>query len=275
MIRVISALAVVALLSGSAVPAQDARGSAEQRRTVLRGQKTPQPAKPQTPDLRRKDPVETQRARVEAQRERASVQSDLRRTGQPPVRQVRQGPNMPDIRSPSVGDSVEAENNAAAPAIPSITRRAPADTTAAAIPRPSRPRAAFMRLRERSGAPAFCESGAGHPLFGREWCHERGFRLGEEWERARGRDLPIERNASTRGVMNLAALREMFGDELADRIDETRTGLELPDEISARWISTPTGGSILVLSAGNRPLAELLDRDRDGLADVVWLARIR
>jgi hypothetical protein len=27
----------------------------------------------------------------------------------------------------------------------------------------------------RGGGPAFCRSGAGHPVFGREWCRERGW----------------------------------------------------------------------------------------------------
>lgn len=27
----------------------------------------------------------------------------------------------------------------------------------------------------KGGGPAFCRSGAGHPVFGREWCRQRGW----------------------------------------------------------------------------------------------------
>lgn len=36
-----------------------------------------------------------------------------------------------------------------------------------------------FRLRSnRGGSPAFCRSGAGHPVHGRAWCLEKGFQLG-------------------------------------------------------------------------------------------------
>lgn len=36
------------------------------------------------------------------------------------------------------------------------------------------------RFRARRGrGPAFCRSGAGHPVFGRRWCLEKGFGLGD------------------------------------------------------------------------------------------------
>ena len=37
------------------------------------------------------------------------------------------------------------------------------------------------------GGPAFCRSGAGHPVFGWEWCRERG------WDRTDGRIMPNRR----------------------------------------------------------------------------------
>lgn len=37
------------------------------------------------------------------------------------------------------------------------------------------------RLAARRGkGPAFCRSGAGHPVFGRRWCVQKGFGLGRE-----------------------------------------------------------------------------------------------
>lgn len=35
------------------------------------------------------------------------------------------------------------------------------------------------RAAKRGKGPAFCRSGAGHPVHGREWCLEKGFGLGD------------------------------------------------------------------------------------------------
>lgn len=36
-----------------------------------------------------------------------------------------------------------------------------------------------FRANDRAGAPAFCRSGAGHPVHGRRWCLDKGFGLGD------------------------------------------------------------------------------------------------
>ena len=36
----------------------------------------------------------------------------------------------------------------------------------------------FPAARERGRGPAFCRNGEGHPVWGREWCLEKGFGLG-------------------------------------------------------------------------------------------------
>ena len=41
----------------------------------------------------------------------------------------------------------------------------------------------------KDNGPAFCRSGAGHPVFGREWCREKGWDVGRDRTRAdRDRD---------------------------------------------------------------------------------------
>jgi len=41
----------------------------------------------------------------------------------------------------------------------------------------------------KDNGPAFCRSGAGHPVFGREWCREKGWDAGRDRTRAdRDRD---------------------------------------------------------------------------------------
>jgi hypothetical protein len=50
------------------------------------------------------------------------------------------------------------------------------------------------RDRDDNGGPAFCRSGAGHPVFGWEWCRERG------WDRVNGRG--VQRNDDRRYYEN-------------------------------------------------------------------------
>jgi hypothetical protein len=41
----------------------------------------------------------------------------------------------------------------------------------------------------KGNGPAFCRSGAGHPVFGREWCREKGWDANRDRDRAeRDRD---------------------------------------------------------------------------------------
>ena len=287
MIRQISVFSLLIVLGGVPLTAQDARSNPNQRRTVL-GSNTQQKGDSLQRRAQARNPGEVTRARQEQKQLRQGVEVDARRTGQVPVRQVQRG-NAPDIRTVSVSDSVTATNAAANAAnaaavinatnvadapVPRITQPKPADTLTTLPPR-SRPRAAIMRAREQPNAPPFCDSGAGHPLFGREWCHERGFRLGDDWERARARNIAVDRSMAARGPLDDAAIHQLFGAEFSERLLETRTALELKEPITTRWLSTPTGGSILVLVSGSTVLGELVDRDRDGLADVVWLARRR
>lgn len=35
------------------------------------------------------------------------------------------------------------------------------------------------RRGERGGGPAFCRTGEGHPVFGRDWCWDKGFGVGD------------------------------------------------------------------------------------------------
>ncbi len=43
----------------------------------------------------------------------------------------------------------------------------------------------------RDNGPAFCRNGEGHPVFGWEWCRERGFDRAERTAVARTQDRPI------------------------------------------------------------------------------------
>lgn len=63
---------------------------------------------------------------------------------------------------------------------------------------------ARVEARANGNGPAFCRSGEGHPVHGREWCRDRGYRVGTE------RDVRYERR---------------------DRDDRSERGVRLPDRI--------------------------------------------
>jgi hypothetical protein len=88
-------------------------------------------------------------------------------------------------------------------------------------------------------------------------------------------DVAVRRPPSGRAPLDRAAIAQQFGAAFADRIERARTDLQLADSVTVRWISTPAGGSVLGFQVGSAQIAEVLDRNRDGRADVVWIARAR
>lgn len=83
----------------------------------------------------------------------------------------------------------------------------------------------------KAGGPAFCRSGAGHPVFGMEWCRERG------WTGAGGRTVATRRTES-RGQnpypdrygdrrTNDAAFDNGYADGYEKGLDDGRNGREV------------------------------------------------
>ncbi len=67
-----------------------------------------------------------------------------------------------------------------------------------------------------SGGPAFCRSGAGHPVYGWEWCRDRG------WDRVNGRGVL---RAQTRPVYDQRRDDRVYrGDDRVYRGDNRRSG---------------------------------------------------
>jgi hypothetical protein len=126
-----------------------------------------------------------------------------------------------------------------------------------------------MRRSNQADAPIFCQNGSGHPTFGRDWCFERGYRLGSAWRRERIRDAAIKRISRATPVER-AQLVEMLGTDLIERIEDGRTELQLEGPLSANWVDSPAGGLVLRIQAGDQPIAELADRNRDGKIDSLW-----
>lgn len=142
------------------------------------------------------------------------------------------------------------------------------------------------RAGSARGGPAFCRSGAGHPVHGRRWCVRKGFGLGRgwtdrrydyRWERARWGDVVIrdrrDRDRDRRDVGD-DWLRDVLGDVIYGRVQTHHRSLGWNGPLAGDWFDADDGRVLTILSAG-RPLAELVDRDGDGRVEDVRLVRIR
>ncbi|MGH7636885.1 MAG: hypothetical protein ACREOK_04470 [Gemmatimonadaceae bacterium] len=128
------------------------------------------------------------------------------------------------------------------------------------------------------GSPAFCRSGAGHPVFGRHWCIDKRFGLGSDndfrWGRTeRITDLlflqPVTGESLTRD-----ALLAVLGPVAFDRLALHAITMGLSDPLRGRWMVSPEPGAsnVLLVSSGSVPVAEVVDIDRDNRADMLVVA---
>jgi hypothetical protein len=138
------------------------------------------------------------------------------------------------------------------------------------------------RQQQRGNAPAFCRSGAGHPVHGRQWCVQRGFGLGDRryddrWERRGWEDIVFRapRDGRRSGALSEDAVVETLGRVVFGRFAGHGQSLGAREPITGRWIPASGGGQVLQLRSGGVPIAELTDLDGDGRADVVLVYRAR
>jgi hypothetical protein len=129
--------------------------------------------------------------------------------------------------------------------------------------------------RVREGAPSFCRSGAGHPVWGRQWCIDKGFGLGVErdlrWGKAIDPDRIIFRE-TTEQQLTREVLRQVLGDVAFNRLAVHAITLGLVDPLTGLWLGEATGPRVLVINSGNRPIAEVIDVNRDNRAETVFVA---
>jgi len=126
-------------------------------------------------------------------------------------------------------------------------------------------------------APSFCRSGAGHPVWGRQWCIDKGFGL------ARYRDLRWGRAATigdvyfapryyTTGNLVGDVLLNVIGAVAYDRLALHAISLGYTDPINGVWVGEPYGPRVLQLYSAGYPVAEIVDADRNDRADVLVVA---
>jgi hypothetical protein len=126
----------------------------------------------------------------------------------------------------------------------------------------------------RAGAPSFCRSGAGHPVWGREWCLDKGFGLGSyndyRWGRTSNVGDIVFPRTGIGSVLGTVALASLLGSDTFNRLALHAVTLGLAEPLTGRWVAQPTGPQVLLVNSGSYPVAELVDTDRDfGVEDLL------
>jgi hypothetical protein len=128
----------------------------------------------------------------------------------------------------------------------------------------------------REGSPSFCRSGEGHPVWGRQWCLQKGFGLGTssdiEWAAARDMgDLSFVRPITTT-TLTRDALLSVLGQVAFDRLALHALTLGYTDPLSGLWRTEATGPNVLLVNSGRFPVAEVVDGNRDQRPDLMLVA---
>lgn len=127
----------------------------------------------------------------------------------------------------------------------------------------------------RGDGPAFCRSGKGHPVWGRQWCIDKGFGLGSfngmRWGVARGiNDIDFRRVDA--GTLTRAVLIDVLGDVVFDRLGLHAITLGATDPLTGVWLGEPSGSRVLYVTAGDTPIAEIVDTNRDNRAEFLLVS---
>ena len=129
---------------------------------------------------------------------------------------------------------------------------------------------------QKKGAPSFCRSGAGHPVWGRQWCIDKGFGLGDDqgvrWGRAVDLNNVVFRSQPTTSILARDVLLGVLGDVVFNRLATHAITLGLAEPLAGRWIGEPVGPRVLLLTSGDRPVAEIVDVNRDNRAEMLVVA---
>jgi hypothetical protein len=131
--------------------------------------------------------------------------------------------------------------------------------------------------RPHAGSPAFCASGTGHPVWGREWCIDKGFGLGGGsvlWSRGTVDDV-IFRRRGDRDRVDGGSLEEVLGEIVFNRLALHALALGYDEPIKGLWVAEPTGPRLLRVYSGEVPVAELMDADRDDRVEIIYVAQHR
>ncbi|MGH7447220.1 MAG: hypothetical protein ACRELT_06650 [Longimicrobiales bacterium] len=135
-------------------------------------------------------------------------------------------------------------------------------------------RRVFDRRDDRYGSnrgPAFCRSGEGHPVMGRQWCRDKGFGLGREGSRDIWGDIIFRERRYDDRRLDRSTLGDILGSVVLGRFDSYGRGYYGSGSLNGRWLDNRS--SVLQLFMGGIPIARLIDTNRDGRVDSVSLTR--
>jgi hypothetical protein len=128
----------------------------------------------------------------------------------------------------------------------------------------------------RANAPAFCRSGEGHPVWGREWCIDKGFGLGSRqgtiWSRGGIGDV-IFRQPDYRTRLDRGGLIGVLGDIVLGRLALQSVALGYDQPLTGYWVADPSGPYILRVNSGPYEVAEFYDADRNNRVDVLYVVQ--
>ena len=119
----------------------------------------------------------------------------------------------------------------------------------------------------KSGAPSFCRSGAGHPVWGRQWCLDKGFGIGDYEDYRWGRSTDLGDFSYPRSVyqpsITSTILQTILGTTAYNRLALHAVELGFLEPLTGRYVSQQDGPQMLYVNSGQYPVAELVDTNRD------------
>lgn len=123
--------------------------------------------------------------------------------------------------------------------------------------------------RPPRGGPAFCESGAGHPVHGWRWCADRGYHRGPAWYRVSPRGIWFyEMGAPVGRTFGVRTLEAILGPYVVDDLYGWARDLGARGTLQGRWVPVNDRRMrVLQVRAGSMPVAEFTDRNGNRRVD--------